>query len=409
MSCGTGTNILRNLFLTLLIFLTGEMACRVWDGYEGWKKYNRFLIGKTTVQRDQIYSIRKPRGVKRIVLLGGSAAYDTADDFRGSWPHKLERFLKNSYPGIQDVEVINFGFYSETSTNEWEKLARLGWKLAPDLVIVFDGFNDVYNLWHDYEGWKKEYEITQEDLLYGKHRPLWKRTFYDFRRSLKENSALYQRLNQFFKFIKRKLSLRALSHKREANLENQEAKEGNGEMFHPDLKPTEAAQQGKSPVRSFFENPDLWPAIKKDYLEIYGSNLERIAKIITEKTKARGLYIFQPDLSYKPVISSSVSEKERGEYLAIIGNSGKSWRKIISEVYPEGIRLMEKVALNAGFEFFDFNQKILTQGDVADLFTGNVHFAGQGKETMAREIGKIILDKRLLDARPKGANKAPQP
>lgn len=86
--------------------------------------------------------IPKPDGVFRIVALGGSTTYSSATDSAHSYPSQLQDILRQKY-GYTNVEVVNAGLIGYTS---WDTLANFIFRvleLQPDLVIVYDGVNDV--------------------------------------------------------------------------------------------------------------------------------------------------------------------------------------------------------------------------------------------------------------------------
>lgn len=86
----------------------------------------------------------KPAGVYRIACLGGSSTYTSAvKDWRLSFPDRLQEVLRGRY-GREEVEVINAGVPGYTS---WESLINLQLRvldLAPDLIVVYHGTNDVH-------------------------------------------------------------------------------------------------------------------------------------------------------------------------------------------------------------------------------------------------------------------------
>jgi lysophospholipase L1-like esterase len=87
--------------------------------------------------------VTKPPGRFRIVVLGGSAAWGlgcTADD--RTVPGRLEAALRSRYPG-RDVEVINGAQTGFVSGQELIYYHRTVAQLAPDLVLLLDGYNDV--------------------------------------------------------------------------------------------------------------------------------------------------------------------------------------------------------------------------------------------------------------------------
>jgi lysophospholipase L1-like esterase len=82
--------------------------------------------------------------VYRIVALGGSSTYDVRiEDNAATFTAQLEKLLKEDY-SYQNVQVINAGV---PGYNSWEILANLEYRvldLDPDLVIVYEGVNDVH-------------------------------------------------------------------------------------------------------------------------------------------------------------------------------------------------------------------------------------------------------------------------
>jgi lysophospholipase L1-like esterase len=77
----------------------------------------------------------------RIAVLGGSAAYNGGTT--NSIAAHLERVLSSRYP-TKKIRVINFGRASYISMQELILLQRNVLALSPDLIIVYDGFNDIW-------------------------------------------------------------------------------------------------------------------------------------------------------------------------------------------------------------------------------------------------------------------------
>jgi lysophospholipase L1-like esterase len=91
----------------------------------------------------------KPAGLVRIVVLGGSsAAGATATGNDKTIPAQLEALL-NEVDGAR-YQVLNFGMGGNYSYGELTRLVSEVAYLAPDVVILFDGFNDAHyaNLEH---------------------------------------------------------------------------------------------------------------------------------------------------------------------------------------------------------------------------------------------------------------------
>ena len=94
--------------------------------------------------RNDEFLLKKPAGVYRIVSLGGSSTYDVRiEDNDKTFTAQLEKLLEGEY-GYQNVEVINGGV---PGYNSWEILINLEFRaldLDPDLVIIYEGTNDVH-------------------------------------------------------------------------------------------------------------------------------------------------------------------------------------------------------------------------------------------------------------------------
>jgi lysophospholipase L1-like esterase len=114
-------------------------------GYYPTPNYTKALTAHNSLgYRGGEIALGKPDGVYRIVTLGGSSTYDVRiEDNANTAAAQLERLLKEDY-GYEDVEVINAGV---PGYNSWEILANLEFRvldLDPDLVIIYEGTNDVH-------------------------------------------------------------------------------------------------------------------------------------------------------------------------------------------------------------------------------------------------------------------------
>ena len=164
------------LFSTLLTFFLLEGMARVWLNYLATPdQYDRYVLftsidpkdyawtphpylayyptpnytkGQTSHNslgyRNDEFPLEKPDGVFRIVALGGSSTYDVSiKDNQQTFTAQLEKVLKDEY-GYQNVQVINAGV---PGYNSWEILSNLEFRvldLDPDLVIIYEGTNDVH-------------------------------------------------------------------------------------------------------------------------------------------------------------------------------------------------------------------------------------------------------------------------
>ncbi len=164
------------LFSTFLTFLLLEIMARVWLNFLATPdQYDRFVLftsleageyawtphpylaysptpnfqkGLTSHNslgyRNDEFPLEKPDGVYRIVALGGSSTYDVSiKDNSETFTAQLEKLLNEEY-GYTNVQVINAGV---PGYNSWEILVNLEFRvldLDPDLVIIYEGTNDVH-------------------------------------------------------------------------------------------------------------------------------------------------------------------------------------------------------------------------------------------------------------------------
>jgi lysophospholipase L1-like esterase len=87
------------------------------------------------------FSVPKPKGVVRVVVLGGSAAFDIYAPAGADWPRQVEALVRQR--GYPSVEIINAGVPGHAT---WDVLGRLYsevWLLEPDLVVIYEAWNDI--------------------------------------------------------------------------------------------------------------------------------------------------------------------------------------------------------------------------------------------------------------------------
>ncbi len=85
--------------------------------------------------------LAKPPGTRRIVCEGGSTTFDTMVTIdERSWPWQLEQLLADERP---PVEVWNAGVPCWTSLENALSLVVRDLDLAPDVVVLYQGINDL--------------------------------------------------------------------------------------------------------------------------------------------------------------------------------------------------------------------------------------------------------------------------
>ncbi|MBF0621287.1 MAG: hypothetical protein HQL54_05105 [Magnetococcales bacterium] len=103
-------------------------------------------------QRGQDYPLEKPKGVKRLVAIGGSTTFCTGVDNAQTWPYLLEKALKDDH-----FQVINMGAPGYATSEHVIQTAFHLYDVQPDYVLYYVGWNDlrnahIRNLKSDYSG-----------------------------------------------------------------------------------------------------------------------------------------------------------------------------------------------------------------------------------------------------------------
>ena len=105
---------------------------------------------------------KKPPGTMRILCAGGSTTFDilSANDSQ-TWPWKMEETLRDR--GLE-VEVFNAGFPGWTSLENLVSLAIRDLDLDPDIVVLYQGINDLQPASHQPFDSQYEHGHAEESL-----------------------------------------------------------------------------------------------------------------------------------------------------------------------------------------------------------------------------------------------------
>jgi len=149
--------------------------------------------------RGRSFSVRKPAGITRIIIVGGSAVFDqnvfdSDSDRENSWPDLVEKRLADG--GLKNVEVINAGIPGHSSADSLGRLYSQLWMYEPDILLVYQGWNDI-------KFWKR-FAVTPERPLISLVKPYdpSSNPFTSYEGSLDKllsHSQFYMKLrNQYF-------------------------------------------------------------------------------------------------------------------------------------------------------------------------------------------------------------------
>jgi len=81
----------------------------------------------------------------RIFTLGGSTTYGSASNDDETWPAYLQQIINDESSG-KKIQVLNAGVSAATTESEYEMIRNKIISLEPDLIIMYDGWNDFENM-----------------------------------------------------------------------------------------------------------------------------------------------------------------------------------------------------------------------------------------------------------------------
>ena len=111
--------------------------CREGSNYDGCieEKYNSYGF------RGDEFEKEKPHDTYRIFTVGGSTTFGVGANGDETWPANLQKII-NKEITEKKIEVINFGEYGAKSESEYILIKNKIISLNPDLIIMYDGWND---------------------------------------------------------------------------------------------------------------------------------------------------------------------------------------------------------------------------------------------------------------------------
>jgi hypothetical protein len=119
-----------------------QLGQRLAPNYDGWFAGVRVHINSLGFRDTREYSLQKPPGTFRILVLGDSVTFGhgTLDDT--TYPYLLEQRLKQWRPGV-NWQVWNLGVPGYNTRQELAYLERVGPRYQPDLAVVGFFENDL--------------------------------------------------------------------------------------------------------------------------------------------------------------------------------------------------------------------------------------------------------------------------
>ncbi len=294
-------------------------------------KANQRLPGVTVNAqgfRGRDWSVEKAPGSKRVIVMGGSAAFGqgaSADD--RVFSAVLERMMRDSpVPAGRTVEVYNAGVLGYNSMQEFLLLATRLMEYAPDALVLFDGWNDMY------------FGGTLEPGIQEAFHPI----FYEFDTLLARNGQPLRnvpRSSAIFRMLERTIN----------------------------------ARRGSALQRTFGQFSDN----EKIILSLYRLNLKRICRL----ARAHGVEVViapQPEV-FQRAGTIPDAELERRREAETDG-----YAELSRTQYPLFIETAREVAAAQEVIFADFGGVFDATGD--EIFVDRVHLNDRGNELIAGRL-----------------------
>ncbi|MCG8404718.1 MAG: SGNH/GDSL hydrolase family protein [Phycisphaerales bacterium] len=106
--------------------------------------------------RGEEISEERPRGVRRILLLGGSTTYgEGVQDNTETWSKFLDSILDERHPDVP-TQVVNMGVPGYYSTESLINLILRGINLDPEIAVFYHGCNDAHTRFLDPENYRSD-------------------------------------------------------------------------------------------------------------------------------------------------------------------------------------------------------------------------------------------------------------
>ena len=148
---------------------------RLAAGYTGWFAGVPVKVNSLGFRDPREYSLTKPPGAFRILVLGDSVTFGHGAQFETTYPYLLEQRLRRWRPDVT-WEVWNLGVPGYNTRQELMYLQEVGQRFQPDLVVVGFYPNDLYgNDAQPAPGWLR---LTSSALLRVAQRHVYSLEFY---------------------------------------------------------------------------------------------------------------------------------------------------------------------------------------------------------------------------------------
>lgn len=382
-----------------MVLLAAEIVLRlhgrqVHGGEENFRLHWARLAGETGVYKplpgiinqlgfhSREIPVDKQENTFRIMVLGGSAVYGWKE-IETSWVWHLEKNLQKKYPGM-DIQVINAGVSGGRSLDQFKLLSKVI-HLDPDVVMTYDGWNDVYNGHYCPEWFEEAYRDTlgpgSAELLLNQ-----------LNQKIEHRSYLF--LSAKKSFYKARKAIR--KKKAPSVNEGTEALTGDPAAFEKAQRQTpegmgyvRCAEETLYAFRPEGEIPDRFSKIYQESLEAMSS--------LSREHGIPFVSILQPSLAYS--VSQNAVPAEAVEILRRAnGPFFEDWLNASRHLYPKARQVMQNLR-EKGVLTYDFST--LLEGQNALYYTDAVHYKDpEALDLIAQKVESILLENELLPKTP---------
>ena len=152
---------------TSLLFYNTDKGLRFPIKYfEPNQKFENLSINNQGIRGKEI-TVKKPDDVFRIFVTGGSTLFGNyASSDKTTIPGNLQS-LMSKFESNKEIEVYNLGVFARSSFGEVYDLKQDFLQYEPDLIIVYDGWNDLYQNFNKYEEGKTTSYLTNLSKIFG--------------------------------------------------------------------------------------------------------------------------------------------------------------------------------------------------------------------------------------------------
>lgn len=405
---------LKPLFWFLGILLALEFGARIYlfskipedSKPSGLQAVKIFLTqGSYTCEfRGQQYSFYKPKNVFRILAVGGSTTAGIRGD-EETWTYKLAAKL-NQNSGTTRYEVINIAECGISSPQELYYVKSQIY-LNPDLVIVYDGYNDLVGSNAD----SAAYLLTASKVRSVMEKPNNVQTIRSF---LYRKSALVNRAGIYLYRFKNFINSQIIEKKwlglgRQSKIRMFQNVEwyASQPFMMSELESVKESVINKSyqkkvklKIGKLVMEYDLDQLTGNDtsvdlFPEVYRYHLEELAELLNEKS-IRGLFIYQPFMAEKHARLAGVLNKDD---LAGYSNFNiESDRDFVAKNAGRK-QIVRDVAERKKMHFYDA-QDVFDNVPTPQVYVDNCHNTDYGLDLLAGRIQEVLTKTPGLISQP---------